>query len=410
MLWYALIPVANTLPSALPDLASVCEIPLTLEALSWRAGSLHLEKSGIIDPLLAQLALKPQPLLESSLRGFREAMKGIRQTSRPSTWPAFELACKNLVSEESKQALRELAAVFGEGRALEEIRAVALDAKAPIDTRRNALQTLIDQQDPDLITACEPLLGTRHLQTIAIRGLATLPELAPAGKVAATIRKVHTLERAEALSASLVRKDFADAVLSEIEAGRLDPSELSAFHLRQIRDLRDDLLLSKLKKLRPDAATDPSARQAKGAELRALLTPTFLAKANREQGRLAFTAACGACHQMFGQGGKLGPDLTGSDRRNLDYLLENILNPSGAVAPEYQTARVKMKDGRLLTGIIAGKDARKIRLNTIGGIQDLDAESVESVTHSHESLMPEGLLSGLPNQLLRDLFGFLMQP
>jgi putative heme-binding domain-containing protein len=69
-----------------------------------------------------------------------------------------------------------------------------------------------------------------------------------------------------------------------------------------------------------------------------------------------------------------------------------------------------MKDGRLLTGIIAGKDARKIRLNTIGGIQDLDAESVESVTPSHESLMPEGLLSGLPNQLLRDLFGFLMQP
>jgi putative membrane-bound dehydrogenase-like protein len=410
MLWYALIPVANTLPNALPDLAAACEVPLTLEALSWRAGSLHLEKPGVVDPLLAQLALKPQPLLEASLRGLREAMKGIRQTARPSTWSAFELACKNLVSDESKQSLRELAAVFGEGRALEEIRAVALDAKAPIDSRRNALQTLIDQQDPDLITACEPLLNTRHLQTTAIRGLATLSEFAPAGKVASTIRKVHTLERAEALSAALVRKDFAEAVLSEIEAGRLDPSELSAFHLRQIRDLRDEPLLSKLTKLRPDAATDPSARQAKYAELRALLTPSFLAKANLEQGRLAFTAACGACHQMFGQGGKLGPDLTGSDRRNLDYLLENILNPSGAVAPEYQTARVKMKDGRLLTGIIAGRDARKVRLNTIGGVQDLDAESVESITPSRESLMPEGLLSGLPKELLRDLFGFLMQP
>jgi putative heme-binding domain-containing protein len=344
------------------------------------------------------------------LRGLSEAIKGIRQTSRPSTWEAFELACKNLASDESKQSVRELAAVFGEGRVLEEIRSVALDAKAPMTSRRNALQTLIDQQDPDLITACEPLLNTRHLQTTAIRGLATLPELAPAGKVASTIRKVHTLERAEALSAALVRKDFADAVLSEIEAGRLDPSELSAFHLRQIRDLNDEPLLSKLKKIRPDAASDPSAHQAKYTELRALLTPSFLAKANREQGRLAFTAACGACHQMFGQGGKLGPDLTGSDRRNLDYLLENILNPSGAVAPEYQTARVKMKDGRLLTGIIAGKDARKVRLNTIGGIQDLDAESVESITPSRESLMPEGLLSALPKELLRDLFGFLMQP
>ena len=410
MLWYALIPVANTLPNALPDLAAVCELPLTLEALCWRAGSLHLETPGALDLLLTQVALRPKPLLEASLRGLREAMKGIRQTTRPATWPAFELACANLTSDESKQALREIAAVFGEGRALDEIRAVALDAKAPIATRRNALQTLIDQQDPDLVTACEPLLETRHLQTTAIRGLATLAELAPAGKVAASLRKIHTLERAEALSATLVRKDFADAVLSEIEAGRLDASELSAFHLRQIRDLHDESLLSKLKNLRPDAATDPAARQTKYTELRTLLTSKFLAKANREQGRLAFAAACGACHQMFGQGGKLGPDLTGSDRRNLDYLLENILNPSGAVAPEYQTARVKMKDGRLLTGIIAGKDARKIRLNTIGGIQDLDAESVESVTPSRESLMPEGLLSGLPKELLRDLFGFLMQP
>jgi putative heme-binding domain-containing protein len=168
--------------------------------------------------------------------------------------------------------------------------------------------------------------------------------------------------------------------------------------------------LARLKGLRPDASTDPSTRQAKQAELRSLLTPAFLAKADREQGRIAFAAACGACHQMFGQGGKLGPDLTGSDRRNLDYLLENILNPSGTVAPEYQTARLKMKDGRLLTGIIAGKDPRKVRLNTIGGIQDLDADSIESITPSRESLMPEGLVLGLPKTLLRDLFGFLMQP
>ena len=410
MLWYALIPVANSLPEALPSLAATCEIPLTLEALCWRAAAIHLEKPGTLDPILTQIALRPKPLQEAALRGIRAALKGIRQAPAPATWSAFELACGKLNSSESRQTLRELSAVFGEGRALADIRAAAQDSNSPIETRRSALQTLIDQQDPELLSTCEPLLEVRHLQTLAIRGLATLPGLPPAGKVATTIRKVHSLERSEALSAALVRKDFADAILSEIEAGRLDTSELSAFHIRQIRDLKDDVLLAKLRRLRPDSATDPAAREAKRQELKSMLTPAFLAKADLEQGKLAFVAACGACHQMFGQGGKLGPDLTGSDRRNLDYLLENILNPSAAVSPEYQTAHVKMKDGRLLTGIIAGKDARKLRLNTIGGVQDIDAESVESVVTIKESLMPEGLISSLPKKLLRDLFGFLMQP
>jgi putative heme-binding domain-containing protein len=410
MLWYALIPVANSLPEALPNLAATCEIPLTLEALCWRAAAIHLDKPGTLDPMLTQIALRPKPLQEAALRGIRAALKGIRQAPAPATWSAFELACGKLNSSESRQTLRELSAVFGEGRALADIRAAAGDPNSPIETRRSALQTLIDQQDPELLSTCEPLLDVRHLQTLAIRGLATLPGLPPAGKVATTIRKVHSLERSEALSAALVRKDFADAILSEIEAGRLDTSELSAFHIRQIRDLKDDVLLAKLRRLRPDSATDPASREAKRQELKSMLTPAFLAKADLEQGKLAFVAACGACHQMFGQGGKLGPDLTGSDRRNLDYLLDNILNPSSAVSPEYQTAHVKMKDGRLLTGIIAGKDARKLRLNTIGGVQDIDAESVESVVTTKESLMPEGLISSLPKKLLRDLFGFLMQP
>ena len=59
------------------------------------------------------------------------------------------------------------------------------------------------------------------------------------------------------------------------------------------------------------------------------LTPAVLAKANLSQGRVLFTAVCGACHTMYGQGGKIGPDLTGSGRANLDYLLENIADPSG---------------------------------------------------------------------------------
>ena len=51
-------------------------------------------------------------------------------------------------------------------------------------------------------------------------------------------------------------------------------------------------------------------------------------------------------------GGKLGPDLTGSGRSKLDYLLENIVDPNSAVSSDYRMNVVQLKDGRVLSGMI----------------------------------------------------------
>ena len=64
------------------------------------------------------------------------------------------------------------------------------------------------------------------------------------------------------------------------------------------------------------------------------------------QGRAIFGKSCAQCHTLFGVGGKVGPDLTGSNRANLDYLLENIIDPSAVIPKEYAATVVDMKDGR----------------------------------------------------------------
>ena len=52
------------------------------------------------------------------------------------------------------------------------------------------------------------------------------------------------------------------------------------------------------------------------------------AKADLSRGRLIFNRTCQQCHKMYDIGGDIGPNLTGSDRANLDYVLENVLDPS----------------------------------------------------------------------------------
>ena len=69
-------------------------------------------------------------------------------------------------------------------------------------------------------------------------------------------------------------------------------------------------------------------------------------------GRAVFAKTCQQCHTLFGTGGKVGPDLTGSNRANLDYLLSNIVDPSAVLAKEYTPSIIQTEDGRIVTGIV----------------------------------------------------------
>ncbi len=76
-------------------------------------------------------------------------------------------------------------------------------------------------------------------------------------------------------------------------------------------------------------------------------------------GRAVFAKTCAQCHTLFGAGGKIGPELTGSNRANLEYLLSNVLDPSAVMAKEYQPSVIATADGRVLTGIDQSAERRR---------------------------------------------------
>ena len=118
---------------------------------------------------------------------------------------------------------------------------------------------------------------------------------------------------------------------------------------------------------------------------------------------------CAKCHKLFGTGGEVGPDLTGYERSNALYWMENVIDPSAVIREEYMQFVVQTTDGRTLTGLVAGQDKTTVTLRDQEGRDTkMLAARIEEMRASPVSIMPEGQLKALKDQEVRDLFAYLM--
>jgi putative heme-binding domain-containing protein len=184
---------------------------------------------------------------------------------------------------------------------------------------------------------------------------------------------------------------------------------ISASHARQISNFDDQNLTSLLESNWGAIRSTSAENELKMNQLRKKLTPTRLADGNRERGMQIYEKNCSSCHIMFGRGGKIGPDLTGSDRKNINYLLENTIAPSASVAQNYQVTVIVLDDGRFFSGVIVNENQRTLSLQTKDELVTIDLTTVDERRQTKESLMPSGILNPLVDSELIDLFSFLSQ-
>lgn len=421
MVWFGISPLAKHDPMALVQIAKNCSWP---KVTRWIARSLATQP----EALNALLAVNRS---DDVLEGMSEAFKGIRKAPKPANWdevvrgfgvpplggkapladsPANNPSKTSPPKGGTPNIIRDLSIVFGDGRALDDVKKIALDPKADIAARESALKTLIEARPPDLRSICEQLLETRGLNTIAAGGMTMFDDPEIGLKLAKSYRKFNPADRPAVIGTLVSRSAFAKALLAEVAAGRIPRSDLSAFHARQIRGFNDAALSKQLVEAWGELRDSSAEKKELIEKTKARLTPDALAKANLSQGRMLFTAVCGACHMMYGQGGKIGPDLTGSGRASLDYLLENIADPSGVVSADFRMSLLTLKDGRQLSGVIAATNARTLTLRTLTEPLTLDRSEIVKQETSPMSMMPEGLLLALQPDQVRDLIAYLMHP
>jgi putative membrane-bound dehydrogenase-like protein len=404
MVWYGLIPVGDSNPAALVDVARVCEWPSTLKWITRNLASRMETKAGPLNALLSQARPDQRAAV---LAGIAEALRGWRKAPKPDAWDRF---AASLASQGHDDALRDLSVVFGDGRALDAVKAIAMDARADIPARQSALKALIDSRTPELRAICESLLNARGLNATAARGLALFNDPNIGTTLAANYRQFSPADRPAVMETLVSRPAFAAPLLDQIAAGKIPRADLTAFHARQIRSFNDPRLTQRLTEAWGELRESAADKQKLIADLKGRLTAETLARADLSQGRLAFQTLCGACHTMYGSGGRIGPDLTGSGRANLDYLLENIVDPSGVVSADYRMTIVTLKDGRVLGGIIAAQSEKTLTLRLLTEEKVLEKMDIMKQEASPVSMMPERQLLALPPGQVRDLIAYLMHP
>jgi putative heme-binding domain-containing protein len=244
----------------------------------------------------------------------------------------------------------------------------------------------------------------------AVRGLAEYNHPDTARVLLDLYSMADATLRQDILQTLAARVSWAKSLIDALEANRIRPSELSAFTARQLHSLGDKSLSAKVRKLWGQVRETPAERTRLINQLKGQLTAESLQSADRSRGRALFAKSCANCHRLFDSGTALGPDLTGAQRTNLDYLLLNLLDPSSSIAKDYQLQVVTTSDGRVVTGLLAGESDNAVAIQTgteriIVPISDIEKRSVSGV-----SMMPEGLLQHLQPDEIRDLFGYLMGP
>jgi putative heme-binding domain-containing protein len=300
-----------------------------------------------------------------------------------------------------------LALTFGDPQAFEALHKVAADHSADARARSAALQALVNAKDPQLLALLNGLLADPALRGPALRGLAAANDEATPQLILKQYRQLTPAEKQDAIQTLASRPAFALALLDAVAAGNIAKSDLSAATVRQIAGIENAQVRQKLEKVWGIVRPPAKDKAALIAKYKTQFTPAVLKQADVAHGRVVFTNTCAQCHTLFDAGGKVGPNLTGSQRANLDYLLENVVDPSAAVAREYQMTIVDTTDGRTINGVVVAENDKGVTIRTTNEDVIIPKDEIAKRRVSPFSMMPEGLLDGLKPEDARDLIGYL---
>jgi putative heme-binding domain-containing protein len=132
-----------------------------------------------------------------------------------------------------------------------------------------------------------------------------------------------------------------------------------------------------------------------------------------ERGREVFAQAdCFKCHRFDGQGGIIGPDLTGVGRRfDFRYLVESIIEPDKVVSDQYQATVFVLETGMTVVGKVANLNNDQIMVITNmlepGNMTGVRRGEIEEQFASPISMMPAGLVDTFEADEILDLIAYL---
>jgi putative heme-binding domain-containing protein len=383
--------------------AEVWDMPLVLDYVLPRLAQRYGVESKRAELLLcAELfRLAPSPKHAAQLmKGLEEAFRG-----RPMTGLPDELVAAITRSGQAPLVFR---VKQGDVKAVAEALHLVQDAKARTDDRLLLVRAFGEVREPGAVPALLTIVANAAPNTLrkaALASLTTYHDESIGVKAVELLPEVTGDVQTAAFTLLASRVTWSMRLLDAVQSGKVKRASLPEDLADRLRASKDKQVSELAARLLPKPEPVAAEFQKRIDEINSILK---LAPGNPYAGEAAFMQRCASCHKLFFKGGNVGPDLTAYQRDNLGTMLLSIVNPSAEIREGFQYYTVETKDGRTLSGFFVDRDNQVTVLRGLDGENIiLRASEIVELQPMGRSLMPDGLLEGMRDQELRDLFAYL---
>jgi putative membrane-bound dehydrogenase-like protein len=353
-------------------------------------------------------------LVKGVLSGLAMALAKSGSLPAAKGWAESSEVFIALKSPEARRDFEQVATAFGDKRMAVRFLEVIGDLSAKKEDRSAALENLMRMGQPGIPDLLLKLAADEaDPQRVEwIRALGRVSDVRIPTFLMGVFPKLNAAGKESAVQALGASEPGARILAEALVTGKVTRSEISAFVARQMRGYDKSDITAAVEKHWGAISSGQSKDKLQEIDrLAKSLNPVVLGEADLRNGRKIYQSTCFACHQLFGDGMKLGPDLTGSNRSDTKYLLENIIDPGSLVGLDYQLHTITKKDGQVVAGLLKDKTTHGLSIAGIGGGQVTVALSeIKDHNVSTTSMMPEGLISNLTPEETRDLIAYLQSP
>ena len=407
--WYAFEPLVEKDSVKALKVTANGKIPMVLHFAARRAGAIgtpealaaivgQIEKSNETDKIL------------TILRAIVESLRGRRLVAMPDGWTAVYVKLSASENAEIRAQAESLAVTFGDAKAFAGLRRTLSDVKADVALRQNALTSLLGAKDKELAPVLQRLLNEPAMRSTAIKGLAAYDNPKTPAAIFGIYETLNSEEKRDALNTLASRSAYAKELLFAIEKKSISSTDVSADIVRAMMNLNDPTIEKQIGQVWGIARRSAAERVQLIAATKKRLTAKKLEPPDLMLGRAMFQKTCAQCHTLYGVGGKISPDLTGSNRANLDYLLENVLDPSAVIPKEYTVTVFDMDSGRKITGIVKEETKDTVAVQTANELLILPKKEIDARKASDVSMMPDDILKTMNEFEFRSMIAYLQHP
>jgi putative membrane-bound dehydrogenase-like protein len=285
---------------------------------------------------------------------------------------------------------------------------LAEDSAAAAELRVAMLQLIAELADPKALKTLLRLSSLDQPEVIQLAALDAIQQIpnAEISGILSTYPKMNPRVRSQARGVLLSHKLWASAFLKGVDSGTYDAKEVPFDQLQTVATFEDKELNELVRKHWGNIGR--GTPEEKLADIRRFNNDLRAGNGDAKNGHELFVKNCAACHELFGEGEKVGPELTHANRGDQSFLLASIVDPSAVIRKEFLNYNIETKDGSVLSGLVSEQNAGGVTLVAAKNQRNVvPREKILSMEESAISLMPEGLLHPLTPQERRDLFSYL---